>query len=176
MSHQKFSWCRCKLLLCLQQMENLLFHTQSYSFLSDDVSTVNIKSISLFISTENLSPSELKKLRNKQRKAAKKAQQAQEKQKAEHDKKEQAVKKQGDGEMDGPKEEELLPEKLSRVGVFWALINDATGTSTFSLSHCSYCLEISNLHIQWEILTPSARRSTWTSYPIPKTITDIHQW
>ncbi|XP_048773371.1 N-alpha-acetyltransferase 15, NatA auxiliary subunit-like isoform X2 [Ostrea edulis] len=64
--------------------------------------------------TENLSPSELKKLRNKQRKAAKKAQQAQEKQKAEHDKKEQAVKKQTDGEMDGPKEEELLPDKLSR--------------------------------------------------------------
>lgn len=64
--------------------------------------------------TENLSPSELKKLRNKQRKAAKKAQQAQEKQKAEHDKKEAAVKKQGDGELDGPKEEELLPEKLAR--------------------------------------------------------------
>lgn len=67
---------------------------------------------------ENLSPSELKKLRNKQRKAAKKAQQAQEKQKAEHDKKEAAVKKQGDGELDGPKEEELLPEKLARVSLY----------------------------------------------------------
>lgn len=70
-----------------------------------------------FSNSENLSPSELKKLRNKQRKAAKKAQQAQEKQKAEHDKKEAAVKKQGDGELDGPKEEELLPEKLARVSL-----------------------------------------------------------
>ena len=63
-----------------------------------------------------MTPSELRKLKNKQRKAAKKAQQAQEKQKAEHDKKEQSAKKQPDGEMDGPKEEELVPDKLARVG------------------------------------------------------------
>ncbi|OWF46600.1 N-alpha-acetyltransferase 15, NatA auxiliary subunit-like [Mizuhopecten yessoensis] len=67
------------------------------------------------LDTENLTPSELKKLRNKQRKAAKKAQQAKEKQKAEQDKKEQQSKKQQDGEMDGPKEEELIPDKLART-------------------------------------------------------------
>ncbi|KAK3099145.1 hypothetical protein FSP39_000123, partial [Pinctada imbricata] len=65
--------------------------------------------------TENLTPSELRKLKNKQRKAAKKALQAQEKQKAEQDKKDQNTKKQPDGELDGPKEEELVPDKLARA-------------------------------------------------------------
>ncbi|KAJ8298173.1 hypothetical protein KUTeg_024704 [Tegillarca granosa] len=66
------------------------------------------------LTDKNLTPSELKKLRNKQRKAQKKAQQAQEKQKAEQDKKDQQSKKQQDGEMDGPKEEELVPDKLAK--------------------------------------------------------------
>ena len=61
-----------------------------------------------------MSPSELRKLKNKQRKAAKRAL-AQEKQKAEQDKKETQGKKAQDGEMDGPKEEELVPDKLARV-------------------------------------------------------------
>ncbi|XP_064608201.1 N-alpha-acetyltransferase 15, NatA auxiliary subunit-like [Liolophura sinensis] len=66
--------------------------------------------------TANLTPSELKKMRNKQRKAQKKAEMEREKQKAELEKKEAQSKAKGqDGEMDGPKEEELIPDKLARV-------------------------------------------------------------
>lgn len=65
---------------------------------------------------ENLTPSELKKLRNKRRKAQKKAEMEKEKQRAEMEKKEHQNKNKGtDGEMDGPKEEELIPEKLVKV-------------------------------------------------------------
>ncbi|CAI9732064.1 N-alpha-acetyltransferase 15, auxiliary subunit-like [Octopus vulgaris] len=68
------------------------------------------------IDTENLSPSELKKLRNKRRKAQKKAELEKEKQRAEMEKKEHQNKnKATDGEMDGPKEEELIPEKLVKT-------------------------------------------------------------
>lgn len=65
------------------------------------------------LDAENLSPSELRKLKNKQRKAKKRAQ-AEAQQKAEQDKKETHNKKAQDGELDGPKEEELVPDKLSR--------------------------------------------------------------
>ena len=65
--------------------------------------------------SENLSPSELKKLRNKQRKAQKKAALEKERQKAEEQKKEQSKSKAQDAELDGPKEEELVPEKLAKV-------------------------------------------------------------
>lgn len=67
------------------------------------------------IDTENLSPSELKKMKRKQRKAQKKAEMEQQKQKAEMERREQNKNKQADGEMDGPKEEELVPEKLART-------------------------------------------------------------
>lgn len=62
---------------------------------------------------ENLTPSELKKLRNKQRKKAKQEEIKKEKMKAEEQKKEALKPKQADAELDGPKEEELVPEKLS---------------------------------------------------------------
>lgn len=65
---------------------------------------------------ENLSPSELKKLKNKQRKKAKQEAQRRERQRQEEAKKEAANKvKSSDAEMDGPKEEELVPEKLAKT-------------------------------------------------------------
>ena len=69
------------------------------------------------MTSENLTPSELKKLKRKQRKAAKKAEVEKEKQRAEQEKMEHRNKKGQDGEMDGPKEEELVPEKLAKVGL-----------------------------------------------------------
>ncbi|XP_021921267.1 N-alpha-acetyltransferase 15, NatA auxiliary subunit isoform X1 [Zootermopsis nevadensis] len=67
--------------------------------------------------TENLAPSEIKKLRNKRRKALRKAElerqqaaQAQEK-REQHNKSRQ----QGDAEPDAPQQNELVPEKLARV-------------------------------------------------------------
>jgi len=64
---------------------------------------------------ENLSPSELKKLKNKARKRAKQEALKKERQRQEEQKKEQQSKtKSTDTEMDGPKEEELVPEKLAR--------------------------------------------------------------
>ena len=69
------------------------------------------------IDTENLSPKELKKLRSKQRRAQKKAQQKEEEKQKLEDKKQS--KKQQDAELDGPKEEELVPDKLARVSGFF---------------------------------------------------------
>lgn len=67
--------------------------------------------------TENLPPSELKKLRNKQRKAKRKAElesqqaaQAQVK-REQHNKSRQTQ----DAEPDAPQLDELIPEKLARV-------------------------------------------------------------
>ncbi|CAH1778361.1 unnamed protein product [Owenia fusiformis] len=62
---------------------------------------------------ENLTPSELKKLRNKQRKAQKKAQQQKSKEKQEQDKRESKPKP-ADPEVEGPKEEELIPASLQK--------------------------------------------------------------
>ena len=67
--------------------------------------------------TENLSAAELKKMKRKQRKAQKKAEVEQQKQKAEQERREQNKNKANDGELDGPKEEELVPDKLARVTV-----------------------------------------------------------
>lgn len=69
------------------------------------------------LNTENMDPSELKKVRSKQRKARKKAELEKEKQNAAAEKREQHNKsrQQQDGELDGPKEEELIPDKLARV-------------------------------------------------------------
>nr|CAD7258041.1 unnamed protein product [Timema shepardi] len=67
--------------------------------------------------SENLAPADLKKLRNKQRKARRKAElekqqaaQAQEK-REQHNKSRQ----QGDAEPDAPQQDELVPEKLARI-------------------------------------------------------------
>jgi len=67
------------------------------------------------INAENLSPSELKKMKRKQKKAQKKAEEEREKLKAEQEKKEHIKNKNQEGEMDGHKEEELIPDKLARV-------------------------------------------------------------
>lgn len=66
------------------------------------------------LDADNLTPSELKKLKNKQRKQQKKLEKQKEQQK-EHEKKEHPGKKQQDQDQDGPKEEELVPEKLAKV-------------------------------------------------------------
>ncbi|XP_014681955.1 PREDICTED: N-alpha-acetyltransferase 15, NatA auxiliary subunit-like [Priapulus caudatus] len=66
-------------------------------------------------SSENLNPSEIKKMRNKMRKEKKKLQQEKERQRAQQERKEQHNKaRQQNDEVEGPKEEELLPDKLAR--------------------------------------------------------------
>lgn len=69
------------------------------------------------INTANMAPSELKKLRNKQRKAQKRAELEKEKQNAAQEKREQHIKsrQQQDTEVDNVKEEELVPDKLAKV-------------------------------------------------------------
>lgn len=71
-----------------------------------------------FFSSANLSDKELKKLRNKQRRAQKKAQLEEEKKNAEKEKqlKNQKKKKEDDDEEIGGPKEELIPEKLVKVG------------------------------------------------------------
>lgn len=67
--------------------------------------------------TANMSDKELKKLRNKQRRAQKKAQIEEEKKNAEKEKQQRNQKKKKDDddeEIGGPKEE-LIPEKLAKV-------------------------------------------------------------
>ena len=78
-----------------------------------------ISLIILCACAENLTPAEQKKLRNKQRKKAKQEATKREKQKQEEQQKQQQGKtKSQDPELDGPKEEELVPEKLERVSVW----------------------------------------------------------
>lgn len=71
----------------------------------------------LFFSAENLTDKELKKLRNKQRRAQKKAQLEEEKKNAEKEKqlKNQKKKKEEDDEEIGGPKEELIPDKLAKV-------------------------------------------------------------
>ncbi|XP_071786525.1 N-alpha-acetyltransferase 15, NatA auxiliary subunit-like [Asterias amurensis] len=66
---------------------------------------------------ENLSDKELKKIRSKQRRAQKKAQKKEEETKGKvgGDNKTQGGKNKHDPDLDGPKEEELVPDKLARV-------------------------------------------------------------
>lgn len=69
---------------------------------------------------ENLTDKELKKLRNKQRRAQKKAQLEEEKKNAEKEKQQKNAKKKkedDDEEIGGPKEE-LIPDKLAKVSSF----------------------------------------------------------
>lgn len=68
------------------------------------------------LNTENLAPSELKKLRNKQRKARKKAEQESAQAAQAQVKKDQHHKcGRGDVEPDAPQLDELIPDKLARV-------------------------------------------------------------
>lgn len=73
----------------------------------------------LLISVENLTDKEMKKLRNKQRRAQKKAQLEEEKKNAEKERllKNQKKKKEDDEEEIGGLKEELMPDKLAKVGL-----------------------------------------------------------
>ncbi|XP_078602852.1 N-alpha-acetyltransferase 15, NatA auxiliary subunit-like isoform X2 [Branchiostoma floridae x Branchiostoma japonicum] len=64
---------------------------------------------------ENLSPKELKKLRSKQRRAAKKAAILEEKKHQQEMQQQKGKRKDPDTEQDGPKEDDLVPEKLAKV-------------------------------------------------------------
>lgn len=69
------------------------------------------------VNTENLTPSELKKLKNKQKKQQIKAQQEKDKQNQLEQKKKEISKQKtkDDGEAETVNEEELMPEKLEKV-------------------------------------------------------------
>ena len=80
---------------------------------------LHIHGIYYFLLQENMSPSELKKLRNKQKKAKRKAeaekanaQQAQQRKEAHN--KSQKKGPGGEDELDAPQKDELIPEKLER--------------------------------------------------------------
>uniref|UniRef100_A0A7N8Y730 N-alpha-acetyltransferase 15, NatA auxiliary subunit a n=1 Tax=Mastacembelus armatus TaxID=205130 RepID=A0A7N8Y730_9TELE len=81
--------------------------------LTDD----NKETFTIMCSVENLTDKELKKLRNKQRRAQKKAQLEEEKKNAEKEKqlKNQKKKKEDDDEEIGGPKEELIPDKLAKV-------------------------------------------------------------
>lgn len=77
---------------------------------------------------ENLAPAELKKLKNKQRKAQKKAEQESAQAREAQVKRDQHNKsrQQGDAEADAPQLDELIPDKLARVSNFGAINQQAT--------------------------------------------------
>lgn len=74
---------------------------------------------------ENLAPSELKKLRNKQRKARRKAEQESAQAREAQVKRDQHHKsrQQGDVEADAPQLDELIPDKLARVSYIGPVVN-----------------------------------------------------
>lgn len=90
------------------------FHYTKYTKLNPS----NDKKYLFFV--ENLTDKELKKLRNKQRRAQKKAQLEEEKKNAEKEKqlKNQKKKKEDDDEEIGGPKEELIPDKLAKVGLY----------------------------------------------------------
>ena len=81
----------------------------------------------ILLSVENLTDKELKKLRNKQRRAQKKAQLEEEKKIAEKEKqlKNQKKKKEDDDEEIGGPKEELIPDKLAKVGSHSPALSEA---------------------------------------------------
>lgn len=92
----------------IQTLENHpCFWEKKYSFVF----------LTIVYSVANLTDKELKKLRNKQRRAQKKAQLEEEKKNAEKEKqlKNQKKKKEEDEEEIGGPKEELIPEKLAKV-------------------------------------------------------------
>uniref|UniRef100_A0A8C7XE66 N-alpha-acetyltransferase 15, NatA auxiliary subunit n=1 Tax=Oryzias sinensis TaxID=183150 RepID=A0A8C7XE66_9TELE len=90
---------------------------QIYLSLHDNPQTDDSKELQADTSETNLSDKELKKLRNKQRRAQKKAQLEEEKKNAEKEKqlKNQKKKKDDDDEEIGGPKEELIPDKLVKV-------------------------------------------------------------
>ncbi|KAH1019985.1 hypothetical protein HUJ04_009721 [Dendroctonus ponderosae] len=73
--------------------------------------------LSMLLVAENLAPAELKKLKNKQRKAQKKAEQESAQAREAQVKRDQHNKsrQQGDAEADAPQLDELIPDKLARI-------------------------------------------------------------
>lgn len=96
--------------------------------------------------TANMSDKELKKLRNKQRRAQKKAQLEEEKKNAEKEKQQRNQKKKKDDddeEIGGPKEE-LIPEKLAKV-----LTNVALSSQNLWKSCCELADNLQAILITW---------------------------
>lgn len=95
-----------------------------------------IANVKVLFSAENLTDKELKKLRNKQRRAQKKAQLEEEKKNAEKEKqlKNQKKKKEDDDEEIGGPKEELIPDKLAKVSC-WCPRN-VNACSVFCLQSC----------------------------------------
>lgn len=91
------------------------FLTKKQDNVKEEISTFSL--FSPLSSLANLSDKELKKLRNKQRRAQKKAQLEEEKKNAEKEKqlKNQKKKKEDDDEEIGGPKEELIPDKLVKV-------------------------------------------------------------
>lgn len=100
-------------------------------------SCIGSKYYVVLFSAENLTDKELKKLRNKQRRAQKKAQLEEEKKNAEKEKqlKNQKKKKEDDDEEIGGPKEELIPDKLAKVR---APVSPLTG----SVHMCSVSLHL----------------------------------
>uniref|UniRef100_A0A0K2T4J7 Nalphaacetyltransferase 15, NatA auxiliary subunitlike [Apis florea] n=2 Tax=Lepeophtheirus salmonis TaxID=72036 RepID=A0A0K2T4J7_LEPSM len=93
-----------------------------------------------YIDTENLDPSELKKIRNKQKKALRKAEQEQHQQQQVQAKKNlhNKAQKKNDDELDIPMKEELFPQKLERPQ---SPLNEAIKFLTPLQSLCSEKME-----------------------------------
>lgn len=110
---------------------------------------INVKYVVLF-SVENLTDKELKKLRNKQRRAQKKAQLEEEKKNAEKEKqlKNQKKKKDDDDEEIGGPKEELIPDKLAKVRAMVSpLYDELLYAVLFYL--CNHVLNFLSLRILW---------------------------
>lgn len=77
---------------------------------------MSVKSVDLLIFSENLPPAELKKLRNKQRKAAKKKAEQENAQAAQANQKKENKQRNAnqDGDPEAPQLDELIPDKLAR--------------------------------------------------------------
>lgn len=110
--------------------------------------------VSFVAATENLTPAELKKMKRKQRKAQKKAEMEQQKQKAEMERREQNKNKANDGEMDGPKEEELVPDKLARVRqTLWYLLETGREDGAAACFICRHQFSVSRRNLlieEWQ--------------------------
>lgn len=117
--------------------------------------TVYVYSFLCFCCVENLTDKELKKLRNKQRRAQKKAQLEEEKKNAEKEKqlKNQKKKKEDDDEEIGGPKEELIPDKLAKVG---------PPSSSFPLP-----LPLPQHVVPWRCVCPNPTWSSPTSLTIP---------
>lgn len=111
---------------------------------------INVRYVILF-SVENLTDKELKKLRNKQRRAQKKAQLEEEKKNAEKEKqlKNQKKKKDDDDEEIGGPKEELIPDKLAKVRAMVSPLYDALLSYAVLFYLCNHVLNFLSPRILW---------------------------